>query len=440
MNKESKEKNVKKKGKVKGKKKKNIFLRVVLILILIIIIAGGILLYKRYTEEGWSGVSKTILGHNEETVNKLEKMYCLLLGKSQELTDTIMLASYDPKTQEAALLSIPRDTFIGDNLNYASGWDKINSVYQISPDDLLEHVRNITGINVQYYLTVDTEALKALVDEIGGVYFDVPIDMHYTDRGQGLYIDLQAGYQLLDGDKSEQLVRFRHNSDGTTYPYEYGGEDLGRMRTQREFLSELLKQCIEKMDLNTILGFLDIAQQYVETNLNFNAIKDYIPYILEFNIDNLKTATLPGQSMQAGNGLWIYTVDETEAQDVINELFYGITPTTDSTDGNTIDDEGNVIDSTTDTLEEPIRVEVLNGSGSSSNLSEVIGELEASGFEVVQTGNTSTTSNTTIIDRNNASESALNILRQILDVENITTGASSESRDITIIIGTDYVM
>ena len=440
MNKESKEKNVKKKGKVKGKKKKNIFLRVVLILILIIIIAGGILLYKRYKEEGWSGVSKTILGHNEETVNKLEKMYCLLLGKSQELTDTIMLASYDPKTQEAALLSIPRDTFIGDNLNYASGWDKINSVYQISPDDLLEHVRNITGINVQYYLTVDTEALKALVDEIGGVYFDVPIDMHYTDRGQGLYIDLQAGYQLLDGDKAEELVRFRHNSDGTTYPYEYGGEDLGRMRTQREFLKELLKQCIQKMDLNTILGFLDIAQQYVETNLNFNAIKDYIPYILEFNIDNLKTATLPGQSMQAGNGLWIYTVDETEAQDVINELFYGITPTTDSTDGNTIDDEGNVIDSTTDTLEEPIRVEVLNGSGSSSNLSEVIGELEASGFEVVQTGNTSTTSNTTIIDRNNASESALNILRQILDVENITTGESSESRDITIIIGTDYVM
>ena len=427
MNKESKEKNVKKKGKVKGKKKKNIFLRVVLILILIIIIAGGILLYKRYKEEGWSGVSKTILGHNEETVNKLEKMYCLLLGKSQELTDTIMLASYDPKTQEAALLSIPRDTFIGDNLNYASGWDKINSVYQISPDDLLEHVRNITGINVQYYLTVDTEALKALVDEIGGVYFDVPIDMHYTDRGQGLYIDLQAGYQLLDGDKAEQLVRFRHNSDGTTYSYEYGGEDLGRMRTQREFLKELLKQCIQKMDLNTILGFLDIAQQYVETNLNFNAIKDYIPYILEFNIDNLKTATLPGQSMRAGNGLWIYTVDETEAQDVINELFYGITPTTDSTDGNTIDDEGNVIDSTTDTLEEPIRVEVLNGSGSSSNLSEVIGELEASGFEVVQTGNTSTTSNTTIIDRNNASESALNILRQILDVENITTG---ESKDI----------
>lgn len=441
MSSESKEKNVKKKGKVKGKKKKNIFLRVVLILILIIIVAAGILLYKRYKEEGWSGVSKTILGHNEETVNKLDKMYCLLLGQSQNLTDTIMLASYDQKTQEAALLSIPRDTFIGYNPNYATATDKINCIYDMSGiDALLEDVREITGINVQYYLKVDTEALKALVDEIGGVYFDVPIDMHYTDRKQGLYIDLQAGYQLLDGDKAEQVVRFRHNSDGTTYPYEYGGEDLGRMRTQRAFLTELLRQCLEKMDLNRILGFLDIAEQYVETNLNFNAIKDYIPYILDYNVDELKTATLPGESVFMGE-VYIYLVDEDEVEQTVDELFYGKTPTTEATDGNTIDDEGNIISTTTDTSEKnKVSVEVLNGSGSSSKLSEVVGELEASGFEVVQTGNTSTTSNTTIIDRNDASESALNLLKKILDVDSITTGESSENRDITVIIGTDYVM
>ena len=440
MNKESKEKNVKKKGKVKGKKKKNIFLRVVLILILIIIIAGGILLYKRYKEEGWSGVSKTILGHNEETVNKLDKMYCLLLGESQNLTDTIMLASYDPKTQEAALLSIPRDTYIGDNINNVSAYDKINAVYQygVGLQDLLEDVRNLTGINVQYYLKVDTEALKALVDEIGGVYFDVPIDMHYTDRGQGLYIDLQAGYQLLDGDKAEQLVRFRHNNDGSTYPYDYGIEDLGRMRTQKDFLAELLKQCIEKMDLNTILGFLDIAEQYVETNLDFDAIKDYIPYILEYNVDELKTDTLPGESVLT-NGVYVYLVDEEESEEMINELFYNIKPTIEDEEGNIIEGEGNSID---EGLVEDydLKIEVLNGSGSSSKLSEVVGELEAAGFEVVQTGNTSQTNNTTIIDRNSASESVVNVLKQIMDTESITSGDSSESRDITIIIGTDYIM
>ena len=439
MNKEAKEKKGSKVVKNKGKKKKNIFLRVVLILILVIIVAAAILLYKRYKDEGWSGVSKTLLGHDEETVNNLDKMYCLILGQSQNLTDTIILASYDPKTQEAALLSIPRDTFVGDDPAYASAWDKINAVYQTGPENTLAEVRDLTGINVQYYLKVDTEALKALVDEIGGVYFDVPIDMYYTDRGQNLYIDLEAGYQLLDGDKAEQVVRFRHNNDGSTYPADYGIEDLGRMRTQKEFLAELLKQCIEKMDLNTILGFLDIAEQYVETNLDFDAIKDYIPYILEYNVDELKTDTLPGESVLT-NGTYVYLVDEEKSQEMINELFYNITPTVDSTDGNVIDGEGNAIDTSTVTEEYDLKVEVLNGSGSSSKLSEVVGELEAAGFEVVQTGNTSQTNNTTIIDRNSSPEGALNLIEQIMNTESVTTGDSSETRDVTIIIGTDYVM
>ena len=439
MNREAKEKKGSKVEKNKGRKKKNIFLRIVLILILIIIIAAAILLYKKYKDEGWSGVSKTLLGHNEDTVNSLDKMYCLILGQSQNLTDTIILASYDPKTQEAALLSIPRDTFVGDDPAYATAWDKINAIYQTGPENTLAEVRELTGVNVQYYLKVDTEALKALVDEIGGVYFDVPIDMYYTDRNQNLYIDLEAGYQLLDGDKAEQLVRFRHNSDGTTYPSDYGIEDLGRMRTQKEFLAELLKQCIEKMDLNTIIGFLDIAEQYVETNLDFDAIKDYIPYILEYNVDELKTDTLPGESVLT-NGVYVYLVDEEESEDMINELFYNIKPTTDTIDGNVVDGEVNTTDTATVAEEYDLRVEVLNGSGSSSKLSEVVGELEAIGFEVVQTGNTSQTSNTTIIDRNSSSESALNAIKQIMDTESTITGDSSEIKDITIIIGTDYIM
>lgn len=420
---EAKEKNVNK----KGKKKKNIVLRLILLLLIILILATVILFYKKYKEEGWSGVSKTLLGHNEETVNSLDKMYCLILGQSQNLTDTIILASYDPKTQEAALLSIPRDTFIGENEAYATSWDKINAVYQTGAENTLKEVRELTGINVQYYLKVDTEALKVLVDEIGGVYFDVPIDMHYTDRNQNLYIDLKAGYQLLDGDKAEQLVRFRHNSDGTTYPEEYGIEDLGRMRTQKEFLTQLLKQSIEKMDLNKILGFLDIMEKYVETNLNFDAIKDYIPYILEFNTDNIKTGTLPGESIYA-NVVYIYSVDEEKAKEMINELFYNISPEDKKDEEESIQNNG--IKS----------IEILNGSGSSSKLNEAISELEASGFNITQSGNTSSTANTTIITRKDVPEKDLNKIKEILNTQIVVEGESDSNRDITIIIGTDYVM
>ena len=111
--------------------------------------------------------------------------------------------------------------------------------------NVLKEINELTGLDIKYYIKVDTEAFKALVDAIGGVTFDVPIDMKYTDKKQGLYINLKAGVQKLDGDKAEQVVRFRHNSDGSTYPAEYGIEDIGRMKTQRNFLKALAKQTLK---------------------------------------------------------------------------------------------------------------------------------------------------------------------------------------------------
>lgn len=439
MKETAKEKNIKGKKVKETKKKKHVFRNIVLVLLLIILIAIGIFAYKVHKNGGGiQGVLKTSLGHDEETINTLDKIYCLVLGQSQNLTDTIMVASYDPKTQEAALLSIPRDTFIGTDKNYASGYDKINAVYQTGVDNLLEDVREITGINVQYYLKVDTEALKALVDEIGGVYFNVPIDMHYTDRKQGLYIDLEAGEQLLDGDKAEQVVRFRHNSDGSTYPSEYGGEDLGRMRTQRDFLKALLEQSIQNMDVNMVFDFLDIAEQYVETNLDFTAIKDYVPYVLDFNIDNLKTSTLPGVPEQAAyTGTWIYTVDEEEAIETIDELFYGKEPVSDE-DGNTVED-GNSVDSEENLDTPSIDVEVINGSGNVNKANEVIQELRAAGYEVEDKGNTSTTNNTTIIKREDVGTEEETKLKDILGVDKILS-SEAKGQEITVIIGTDYII
>lgn len=437
MEKQAKEKKFKENKKGKSKKK-HIFLKTVLILLAIILILAGIFVYKwQKNGGGIQGALKTTLGHDENTVNQLDKMYCLILGQSQNLTDTIILASYDPKTQEASMLSIPRDTFIGEEKYNASAWDKINAVYQTGPENTLKEVSELTGIDVKYYLKVDTEALKVLVDEIGGVYFEVPMDMHYTDRNQGLYIDLEKGYQKLDGDKAEQVVRFRHNSDGTTYPEEYGGEDLGRMKTQRAFLTALLEQTINNMDVNKVFSFMDIAEQYVETNLDFDAVKDYVPYIFDFNMDNLKTDTLPGIAEQSENtGIWIYSVYEDEAEEVINELFYGINK--DDEGANTID--SNTVSDSDISDSKSLKIEVLNGTSDSSKLSEVVAELEAEGFEVVQTGNTSPTSNSIIIDRSDISEDGSSKMKEILGTENVESGDSSETVDVTIIIGSDYIM
>ena len=374
---------------------------------------------------GAKGLLMTAMGHDKDTILTLDKIYCLILGKSQNLTDTLILASYDPKDQSAALLSIPRDTFIGDYKSSATSWDKINAVYQTEngPQKLMKYVTDITGINVKYYLMVDTEALKVLVDEIGGVTFNVPIDMDYDDSSQDLYIHLKAGEQLLDGDKAEQVVRFRHNNDGSTYPSEYGQEDIGRMKTQREFLKTLAKKLLSWNSVTKINNLLDIAEQYVETNLDFKAVKDYIPYAVEFNINNLKTAVLPGVP-EFANVVWIYSSDKEETKKVVNKLFFNIN-----------EEESEV----SDEEKEEIRIELLNGIGNEERFDEVSDTLKRMGYNIKSTGSTSKTSKTTIINRNNAPENITEDIKNVLKIGNILQGDSSNNIDITIIVGEDIL-
>lgn len=301
----------------KKKKKKHIGL----FIFLIIIIALGIFIAVRlYRARG--NVLGAILGHDENTLKNLDKLQVLVLGESTGMSDTIIVASYDPKTQEAALLSIPRDTFIGDDKKHTSVYDKINSLYSNgdTPEKTLAAVNKLTGLDLKYYIIVDTEALQKLVDTIGGVEFDVPIDMDYDDYSQDLFIHLKAGVQTLNGDQAEQLVRFRHNNDYSSYSYSYGDNDLGRMRTQRNFIIATIKQTIRMKNVTQIGNIIDIFKQYVKTNLDFNHVKDYIPYAIKINTDDIKAAQLPGTAQYLGY-LSFFLCDEEETQELVKEFF-----------------------------------------------------------------------------------------------------------------------
>lgn len=437
---------MKKNIKTKDKRKKSGKAKfIILVILLILLVPIGIFGYRVYKNGGGlQGLIAASLGHDENTLERLPKMYCLILGKSQNLTDTIMLASYDPKTQEAALLSIPRDTFIGTSKSRATAWDKINAVYQTGVENVLEDVRDLTGIDVKYYVMVDTEALKVLVDEIGGVRFNVPIDMKYDDRRQGLHINLKAGEQLLDGDKAEQVVRFRHNNNGTTYPQSYGTEDIGRMKTQRAFLTALAKQTLKPSNVTKIPEFLDIAKKYVKTNLDVELVKDYVPYAVNFDVETLKTDKLPG-TPELTNGVWVYSVDEEKSKEVVNELFFRHN-TENEGNGDKSSEEDKKSNNTTvnetakSSDKSKINIEVLNGSGSSSNLSEIVTELKAAGYNVEKTGKTTQTSKTTLINRKNVDEELENDIKNIVDAGNVTMGQSSGNIYITIIIGKDYIL
>ena len=267
-----------------------------------------------------------LFGHNKNTLENLDKLYVLAMGESTGMSDTIIVCSYDPKTQEASMLSIPRDTFIGDSKIGATASDKINSLYNNgrSPEKTLEAVNEITGLDIKNYILIDTKALVELVDIIGGVDFNVPIDMKYDDNGQDLHVNLKEGWQKLNGDQVEQLVRFRHNSNGSTYSYEYGMEDFGRMRTQREVIIAIAKQTIQLKNVKEIRNIIDIAEKYVQTNMDFQILKDYIPYVINMNTDNIKAEQLPGEAKYL-NGISFFVYDEEEAKAMVDEMFNGVT-------------------------------------------------------------------------------------------------------------------
>ena len=306
----------KKRKKSKRKQKKRIY---IVMFILVILLTFFLI---RMNENGWTygGFLATIMGHNSKTVDKLETIYIVVTGESQNLTDSIMVCAYNPKEQKASILSIPRDTFMGANEKDAKASDKINALYKKSPEKLINEVNKLTGLNVKYYMNIDTKGLRKVIDAVGGVKFDVPINMDYDDPTQDLHIHLKAGNQLLNGEQAEQVLRFRHNNDGTSYPVSYGDNDIGRMKTQREFIKVLTKQVLSKELLKNMRNYIKIAKESITTNYNLNELKNYIPYIVDFNMENLSSEVLPGQAKKC-NGVWIYTCNKKETKAVIKTLF-----------------------------------------------------------------------------------------------------------------------
>lgn len=444
-------KDIKNNENKKKPKKKKIWKKVILVILLVLIVAGGVFAYKVHQNGGGtSGMLATVLN----TKKDLNEIKVLLLGISTdqdnvELTDTIIVASYNPNTQKATLLSIPRDTYTGKSTAKATAYEKINALYgrKHRPDETLKAVNDITGLGIEYYVVVKTEALIKLVDVIGGVTFNVPIDMDYDDESQDLHIHLKAGEQLLNGDKAEQLVRFRHSNPDkrgrmTSYPAEYGDNDLGRMRTQREFIMQVVKQTAKPENIFKLGEILDVAKENVLTNIDFNVAKDYIPYIVEFNTENILTETLPGEvpSLNRTNNVSIFVYDKTKTKDLIQELFYDRDIVETEGTGEGVENTTASDETTSSSINKAnVTIEVLNGSGNSSNLQKVVNQLQGAGFKVNRTGSTNTTAKTTIINKKNVKETLLKNMKDVIGTATMETSESSSSKvDVTIIIGKDY--
>ena len=444
--KKTKKKSKRDKKEDKKKNKKHTLRKVLLTLLLIIIVIGIIFfIHVQKNGGGLKGIVTTVIGSSAEKEKELQDIYLLVMGKSENMTDTIMVVKYSAKNQSASMLSIPRDTFTGDDEKRARASDKINSKYiNGGAQDTLKEVNELTGLNIRYYLIVDTKALRDLVDAIGGVEFDVPIDMDYDDVTQALHIHVKKGLQLLNGEQAEGVVRFRHNNNYTSYPVSYGDNDLGRMRTQREFLKILLKQLMKPTNITKINNLLKIAQEEVETNIDWNTAKGYVPSLFGFNTNNLVTNALPGEAKYA-NGVAVFIANPIKTKELINTMFLQVVNNTEqneeTTDTNTTKNSTKNEITTSSTTLKPkssISLQLINATGSKKRFEAAKAQLKAQGYKIQGEAQTTPIDKTIIINRKDLNTEDVEAVKSLLGTGKIAVGKTSEKNSITILIGKDY--
>ena len=238
-------------------------------------------------------------------LNRREGVYtCLLLGVADiGGSDTMMLGVFDTKAKQASLISIPRDTVVYQNGKYR----KINSTYAGGEEAVAEAVHDLLGVPVDYWVSVNLKAFSSIVNQIGGVYFDVPVDMDYEDPYQDLYIHISAGYQLLDGKKAEGVMRCRSC---------YASADIGRTATQRAFLVALAKQTITPSNVGNVTSLINTFSKYVRSNMPLNDMVWFGTQAIGMDLDTaLNTSSLEGE--------WIspyWQLDDEAVLDLVNSL------------------------------------------------------------------------------------------------------------------------
>jgi len=228
--------------------------------------------------------------HSQHKVRK-ENFYTILVSGVDDGnggSDTNILVALDADNNYIYGVSIPRDT----KAVFDDRSRKINAAYNIGGMELLADViSDQLGIPVDYTVSVDLQGFEALVNAIGGVEFNIPIDMDYDDPYQNLSIHFPKGLRRLNGEETLKVVRFRHNNDGTGY----GSEDLGRMQTQQNFLKAVAKQTLTLSNADKLDDFAKIFQKYVKTDLSLGNLAWLGMEALDIGADNINFSTLPNE-------------------------------------------------------------------------------------------------------------------------------------------------
>jgi len=210
-------------------------------------------------------------------------------------SDTMMIASLDPKSHKVSLVSLPRDSRVRIADNH--GVDKINAAHALGgPDLAVRTVSEDFAVPIDHYIVIDVQGLKKVFEVLGPVDVLVEKPMHYRDRAGRLNIALEPGVVSMDASKLEEYVRFRHDAKG----------DIGRIERQQWFMRQVKRKLEEPQVLLKLPELFKLAGDYVRTDLSVEEMAKLAAFSKDIKPHEIQTAMLPGVGTTIfGGSYWL---------------------------------------------------------------------------------------------------------------------------------------
>lgn len=298
--------------KPRRRNRRRLFVLFGLCLLLLFGGAAGALLWKvddaieLASSDTLNGVN-TLIEQTDSSYQQEKPLSIVILGRDTRPetgslnTDVMIVTVVNPKTKKVTMVSLPRDTRV--KIPGYSNYHKINAVYSNGeherrvaeangriPEEngvtlTKKTLKELLGIPVQYYVEVDFDGFKAIIDELGGIEVNVDRRLVYDDPTDDTHIDLQPGLQVLNGEQALGYVRHRHDNRGP----KYYSSDFDRNRRQQEVIKAIVDKVTSFGGLSKVMKLIDVGAQHVRTDLSPEQIKGLAKDFIGINSSAITT-------------------------------------------------------------------------------------------------------------------------------------------------------
>jgi LCP family protein required for cell wall assembly len=400
--------------------------------------------YNYQRPESWDGASRVnilIMGLDARDWE---------VGQGAPRTDTMIVLTYDPVTNTAGMLSVPRDLWV-DIPGY--GHSRINNAYSLGERDRLpgggaglavQTVEQLLGITINYYAQIDFSAFVRFIDIIGGVKMDISSDIRVQVIGQDGTVLIPSGRQVLTGELALGYARYRHcpqgrnNSERCTE--DEGDVDRGR-RQQQVILAirqQMARDDVRALVLNNALQIYDVLASGINTNMSLPDAFSLGWAVKDISVEDIERAVIGPPDY----GTYDTTPDGTES--VIKPFTENIRILRDQVfaSGSTRSPLA-LTNQDVDLMKmEAANVSINNGSGNPGIADATRAYLEGQGMVIVSTGNADVVNGTTIIDYT-GNPYTVQYLANLMSVSSshvFSRFDPNSSIDIEIVIGPEWVV